>query len=971
MRKTILISALALAATAFDISALDIIVSEPGSFKDIMIDTEEDVSTLTISGTMNAADVEYLTGNSGKIAQVKHLIIGDLKLVESETEPYRSFSIFAEASGGLSAKCYYSQNARVDTIGYTTGLGGSAIVYNIYGTDLAGLLARTEFPKITLPASISKVPDLFCFSSKAQEVVLSDNVEEIGKQAFEYCTSLTTINAPSKLKIIGENAFKENWALTSFILPDNPIEIGDYAFALCMNLESINLQNVTSIGEQAFYETIIRTLNLSGASVIGKSAFATCPLKELIVSDKLRVIGDGAFGGPYYWLEPNLMTEVVLYEGLESIGAQAFAGTKLANINIPSTVTYIGARAFSNTDLTNVNIPSSVTYIGEGAFESTPWDRNLASEAVDGIVYLGNIAYKSVNDTENLVFRDGTVSVSANVNMDTAKSVTFPSSIRSIYGSGGSVWESINIESLSLNEGLEIIDGAFFNCPYLKELTLPSTLKYVGGGAFFRAGITSLTLPESLKVIKGAKGNFNDYGTFGESKISSLTLPYGLEEIDEDAFINCSSLSTVRYNSRNLNYTGSSGAAFVRNCEKLVIGANVECIPSYIFNWCLNLARVEFEDSEVPLAIGDEALWGNGETKVKGSIDRVTSIGKTGLYCLSFPNGTHLEMPNLKEIGERAFEDILGVKEMTFHKDMNITATVANNMPDLRIVNFDVPTTNITDPLDRIEYCNLIINWGDAELDSLIIGPNVEIIASGLFYGSRTQNVIFTPRNQTRAASTLSIGERAFNGGKYLTSLDFPPELISLEDEALSSFSNLSTVYFHSKDAPTVGNSAIPMTATVYVPAESEQSYKVNMPSNNVVPYKLESIMFDKSALSLKPGESDYLVPRIAPADCSEMGVIWSSSDPSIATVNDRGEVVGVNFGQATITATIALDNTFKAECVVNVYDPNGVDSIDVENVSPIEEYYTLDGIKIEKPTASGIYIVRHADGSKTKILVK
>lgn len=959
MRKIVQIGAIALSVVTvvtLDVSAFEVNVVEPGTFKEIMIDTEEDISTLTISGTMNAADVEYLTGNTGKIAQVKHLIIGDLKLVESETEPYRSFTIFAEAGSGQAAKFYYSPNERTEWVGQSSGLGGSSVVYSFYGTDLAGLLAKTQFPKITLPENATKVPDYMCFECyETEEVLMSDNVEEIGKKAFMHDTMLASISNPSKLKKIGESAF-ENSGLTSFILPDHQVEIGDRAFRISTFLESINLENVTSVGEEAFGGTRLKEANLSGASVIGPTAFRGCPITELIVSDKLRVIGDEAFASPFPGSYGDVfMTDLVLYDGLESIGAKAFYDTQLKNVNIPSTV----------------------TYIGENAFGKTEWDSNLNTEAIDGVVYLGNIAYKSVNRPETVVFRDGTVSVSANFDMQYTKSFTLPSSVRSIYACAG---DYQNLESAVLNEGLQIIgDHVFDDCPKLTEITLPSTLEYIGTSAFYNAGITSIALPESLRVIKGDYVSYYHY-TFGNTKITNLTLPYGLEELGEYTFADCKSLSTVRLESRNLNYTGYSkdqyqhnNGAFLMNSgvEKIVIGAEVESIPSGLFGRVGNLSRVDFEDSEIPLTIGNCSLGSlaSEPAKVTGSIDRVTSIGEWSLENLAFPEGTHLEMPNMKSLGEYAFSNIQGVTSMTFNKDLSITqANVVSNLPDLRIVRYDVPSVDIPKPYYDSPTSLL---WTFNPLDSLIIGPNVETIGEELFWNVPIRKIIFQPRNSTRAASTLTIGKNAFNGNGDLTSIDFPSELIALEERALYGLANLTTAYFHGESAPTVGERAIPAATTVYVPAESEQAYQVNMPDNNVVPYRLEAITFDKSVLALTPGESDYLVARISPAECSEMDVVWSTSDPSVATVNDRGDVVGVNFGQATITATIAMDNTFKAECIVNVYDPSSVESIDSENASLIEEFYTLNGLRIEKPTASGIYIAKHADGSISKIIIR
>jgi uncharacterized protein YjdB len=48
--------------------------------------------------------------------------------------------------------------------------------------------------------------------------------------------------------------------------------------------------------------------------------------------------------------------------------------------------------------------------------------------------------------------------------------------------------------------------------------------------------------------------------------------------------------------------------------------------------------------------------------------------------------------------------------------------------------------------------------------------------------------------------------------------------------------------------------------------------------------------------------------------------VTWSSSDQSIASVTDEGEIKALGIGDATISATIPGDESLKANCKVTVY---------------------------------------------------
>lgn len=157
---------------------------------------------------------------------------------------------------------------------------------------------------------------------------------------------------------------------------------------------------------------------------------------------------------------------------------------------------------------------------------------------------------------------------------------------------------------------------------------------------------------------------------------------------------------------------------------------------------------------------------------------------------------------------------------------------------------------------------------------------------SPFFNNVQVNTIVFAPRQQTRAASSLSIGKNAFLSNRSLYSVEFPAELSSLGENAFNYCEQLSTVYFHSAEAPVTGANAIYRNATVYVPAEAESQYRSALEGNNVVPYRLESLMLDKSALNLEINGTDYLIARISPAECSEMGIEWTTSDPNVATVS-------------------------------------------------------------------------------------
>ncbi len=80
----------------------------------------------------------------------------------------------------------------------------------------------------------------------------------------------------------------------------------------------------------------------------------------------------------------------------------------------------------------------------------------------------------------------------------------------------------------------------------------------------------------------------------------------------------------------------------------------------------------------------------------------------------------------------------------------------------------------------------------------------------------------------------------------------------------------------------------------------------------------VKSVELDKTTLELKEGESQQLVATITPSNATNKDVTWTSSDETIATVDENGNVTAVKAGEATITVTTANRNR-KATCAVTV----------------------------------------------------
>lgn len=91
--------------------------------------------------------------------------------------------------------------------------------------------------------------------------------------------------------------------------------------------------------------------------------------------------------------------------------------------------------------------------------------------------------------------------------------------------------------------------------------------------------------------------------------------------------------------------------------------------------------------------------------------------------------------------------------------------------------------------------------------------------------------------------------------------------------------------------------------------------------------------------MMLEVGKNQKITAIVKPEGKTYDKVTWKTSDPSVATIDDNGEVKGISKGQCTIIAT-TVDGNHKAYCDVNVIIP--VESVTISSKStsvPVKSY--------------------------------
>ena len=117
-----------------------------------------------------------------------------------------------------------------------------------------------------------------------------------------------------------------------------------------------------------------------------------------------------------------------------------------------------------------------------------------------------------------------------------------------------------------------------------------------------------------------------------------------------------------------------------------------------------------------------------------------------------------------------------------------------------------------------------------------------------------------------------------------------------------------------------IGNSEIGLGYAAALKDAILEINKESAPAGQTAVVDPTGVTLSKSEVALKIDEQIKLQYTVAPANSDVVSVVFSSSDPSVATVDFQGIITAHKAGEATITARVTGTN-IKATCKVTVSD--------------------------------------------------
>ena len=433
-----------------------------------------------------------------------------------------------------------------------------------------------------------------------------------------------------------------------------------------------------------------------------------------------------------WFIGDDTITEVVIPEGVKTIGSYAFANlTALTKVVLPSTLERIDFGAFIGcSSLMQVEGIENVKFINQGAFEGCALKDKIDLKSA---VAIADRAFAGNTGLYEVVLGEGVQSVGAYAFAgDTAlRQITIKAEMIKLGRYAFDRCESL--EAISINAAV-IPTAAFNECKSLKTVRLGASVAVISEYAFSNAAATEFNVDENNSVFAASENG--EYLT-NKAGDEILLLAPGIKG---DVVISDPKITSV----------GSGAFSGNANITSLSI-PSVTKVSSYAFAYSENLASIRLG---FITEIGDYAFY---RTKISEmpSLEKVSLIGS---YAFAYTSVTSLDVPAGVTVGEGAFRECKALASVT----VGDGAVIEKDAFRLdRETNFTSEPGSYRDESNRLVYYYIYTS----PLHSLTIGNNVTI-GDGAFMGAAELESV------TLGNGTI-IGKEAFYNAVSLKSFDF------------------------------------------------------------------------------------------------------------------------------------------------------------------------------------------------------
>ena len=801
-----------------------------------------------------------------------------------------------------------------------------------------GVFGGSGLTTVRFEQGMTRVPEyLFRNATHLQNVEFLDTMTTIESGAFVRCTSLTEVDLPESLTSIEGTVFEGCTGLTAIDIPDTVTSIGSSAFADCTNLQDVQLpKGLVSLDGNVF-NGCISLLEIE----IPKS------LASVFLGGTSDSLTNGVFGR-------SGLTTVRFEQGMTKVPEYLFMNaTHLQNVEFLDTMTTIESGAFVRcTSLTEVVLPESLTSIEGTAFEGCTG--LTAIDIPDAVTAIGSSAFADCTNLQNVELSKGLVSLDGNVfnGCISLLEIEIPKSLASVFLGGTSdsltngVFGRSGLTTVRFEQGMtKVPEYLFMNATHLQNVEFLDTMTTIESGAFVRCtSLTEVDLPESLIRIEGTAFE-------GCTGLTAIDIPDTVTAIGIHAFEDCTNLKDVH------------------------LPKNLATLSSYLFRGCSAMQVIELPPTLEE--IEDAAFENSGMVSIEIPGNCATLGNDVFADCVSLKEAV-LE-PGVKSIGNNCFDGCTALETVSLPEGLttirdfafrNCDALTAVEVPD-SVTTLETYAFSSCDSLSDVSLGTGITEipqyafYGCPSLQKVTIPYRVTEISGYAFANCTGLTEITIPQSVTTIASTAfsypdkltiygvagSYAETYANDHSIkFVSRTVPATSVSLNTEELTInrgstaqlVVNVQPEDFTDSVSWKSANTAVAtVTDAGVVKAVSVGSTTIRVVVGNIsvdcvvtVVQPVTSISLNRTSLTLEAASSFQLVATANPSTAQNREVTWSSSDTSIASVNENGLVTAHKKGTATITAK-AVGSNVSRSCTVTVPNNAHVASSVTELESP------------------------------------
>ena len=250
------------------------------------------------------------------------------------------------------------------------------------------------------------------------------------------------------------------------------------------------------------------TITISGTGEMSEYAFQTS--QHQFTAEENEQYMQELENHKFPWFEknsPELITNIIIEDGVESISDMAFYGTSIKSISLPNSVKKIGKSSIANcAELEKITLSDNISENPTGAFNS---DYKLTSiELPTKLTSIGASAFLNCESLESIDIPDTVTEIGDRAFANSGlRMLVIPSSVTAV--NYDLCNENHNLNEVVFSPNTKSVEmTAFSGCSNLKNIDLPDGLEKIGKMAFLSSVNARIYIPQSVTDIE--KKAFND-----------------------------------------------------------------------------------------------------------------------------------------------------------------------------------------------------------------------------------------------------------------------------------------------------------------------------------------------------------------------------------------------------------------------------------------------------------------------------